>query len=33
MSYRADVIVIGGGIVGTSAAFFLRRRDRSVTLI
>ena len=33
MSNRADVIVIGGGIVGTSAAFFLRRRGRSVTLL
>ncbi|ACC75613.1 FAD-binding oxidoreductase [Paraburkholderia phymatum] len=33
MSDRADVIVIGGGIVGTSTAFFLRRRRRSVILI
>ncbi|MEX3977071.1 NAD(P)/FAD-dependent oxidoreductase [Paraburkholderia caribensis] len=33
MSDRADVIVIGGGIVGTSSAFFLRRRQRSVILL
>ncbi|MEM5338442.1 NAD(P)/FAD-dependent oxidoreductase [Paraburkholderia azotifigens] len=33
MSDRADVIVIGGGIVGTSTAFFLRRRGRSVILL
>ncbi|CAG9206682.1 FAD dependent oxidoreductase [Paraburkholderia sabiae] len=33
MSDRADVIVIGGGIVGTSTAFFLRRRRRSVILL
>ncbi|AMM16553.1 sarcosine oxidase subunit beta [Burkholderia sp. PAMC 28687] len=30
---RADVIVIGGGIMGTSTAFFLRRRNRSVILL
>src|SRR6201999_1730569 len=30
---RADVIVIGGGIVGTSTAFFLRQRNRSVILL
>jgi sarcosine oxidase, subunit beta len=29
----SDVIVVGGGIMGASAAFFLRRRHRSVTLI
>jgi sarcosine oxidase subunit beta len=28
-----DVVVIGGGLVGSSAAFFLRRRGRSVTLL
>ncbi|WP_250517310.1 FAD-binding oxidoreductase [Caballeronia sp. INDeC2] len=33
MTQRADVIVIGGGIVGTSTAFFLRRRKRSVILL
>jgi sarcosine oxidase subunit beta len=33
MNDRADVIVIGGGIVGTSTAFFLRRRQRSVILL
>lgn len=29
----ADVIVVGGGIMGTAAAFFLRRRGRSVVLL
>ncbi|CAN7360570.1 FAD-dependent oxidoreductase [Phenylobacterium sp. LjRoot225] len=29
----ADVIVIGGGIMGASAAFFLRRRGKSVILL
>jgi sarcosine oxidase subunit beta len=33
MNDRADVIVIGGGIVGTSTAFFLRRKRRSVILL
>ncbi|BCG05007.1 sarcosine oxidase subunit beta (plasmid) [Paraburkholderia sp. PGU19] len=33
MNRYADVIVIGGGIMGTSTAFFLRRRMRSVILI
>jgi sarcosine oxidase subunit beta len=32
-SKNADVIIIGGGIMGTSAAFFLRRRGHSVILI
>jgi len=30
---EADVIVIGGGIVGTTTAFFLRQRNRSVILL
>ncbi|WMY10712.1 NAD(P)/FAD-dependent oxidoreductase [Paraburkholderia phenoliruptrix] len=30
---EADVIVIGGGIMGTTTAFFLRRRNRSVILL
>lgn len=30
---RSDVIVIGGGIMGASTTFFLRRRDLSVTLL
>jgi sarcosine oxidase subunit beta len=29
----ADVIIVGGGLVGASAAFFLRRRGRSVILL
>ncbi|MEM5424599.1 NAD(P)/FAD-dependent oxidoreductase [Paraburkholderia ferrariae] len=33
MTDRADVIVIGGGIIGTSTTFFLSRRKRSVILI
>jgi len=33
MNTHSDVIVIGGGIMGTSSAFFLRRRGRSVNLI
>lgn len=28
-----DVIIVGGGIMGASAAFFLRRRGRSVALL
>jgi len=32
-SRSADVIVIGGGIMGASAAFFLRQRGRSVILL
>jgi sarcosine oxidase subunit beta len=30
---RADVLVIGGGIMGAAASFFLRRRGRSVILV
>ena len=30
---QADVIIIGGGFMGASAAFFLRQRGRSVILI
>ncbi len=29
----SDVIVVGGGIMGAAAAFFLRQRGRSVTLL
>lgn len=29
----SDVVIVGGGIMGSSAAFFLRERGRSVTLI
>ena len=29
----SDVIVVGGGIMGAAAAFFLRKRGRSVTLL
>ncbi|MFL9925401.1 FAD-binding oxidoreductase [Herbaspirillum lusitanum] len=32
-SARADVIIVGGGIMGCAAAFFLRRRGRSVILL
>ena len=32
-SLQADVVVIGGGLMGTAAAFFLRRRGRSVILL
>lgn len=30
---EADVVIIGGGLMGASAAFFLRQRGRSVTLL
>ena len=30
---RSDVLIVGGGIVGASCAFFLRRRGHSVTLV
>lgn len=30
---RSDVLVLGGGLMGTSAAFFLRRRGLAVTLL
>ena len=29
----SDVLIVGGGLVGASAGFFLRRRGRSVTLL
>lgn len=32
-SNEADVLVIGGGIMGTTTAFFLRQRNRSVILL
>ncbi|MBB3213851.1 sarcosine oxidase subunit beta [Herbaspirillum sp. Sphag1AN] len=31
--YQADVIIVGGGIMGSAAAFFLRQRGRSVILL
>lgn len=33
MTGAADVLIIGGGIMGASTAFFLRRRRRSVILL
>jgi sarcosine oxidase subunit beta len=30
---KSDVLIIGGGVMGASSAFFLRRRGQSVTLI
>lgn len=30
---RADVIVVGAGIMGSASAFFLRRRGLSVLLL
>jgi sarcosine oxidase subunit beta len=33
MNGSADVIVVGGGIMGSASAFFLRRRGRSVILL
>jgi sarcosine oxidase subunit beta len=30
---EADVIIVGGGIMGAASAFFLRRRGRSVILL
>jgi sarcosine oxidase, subunit beta len=32
-SSNADVLIVGGGIMGTSSAFFLRRRGRSAILL
>lgn len=31
--FQADVIIVGGGIMGSAAAFFLRQRGRSVILL
>ena len=31
--HAADVIIVGGGLMGASAAFFLRKRGRSVILL
>ena len=31
--FAADVVIIGGGIVGAAGAFFLRRRGISVVLL
>jgi sarcosine oxidase subunit beta len=33
MGRQADVIIVGGGIMGAATAFFLRRRGRSVILL
>src|ERR1700691_5565563 len=30
---QADVIIVGGGLMGAATAFFLRRRGRSVILL
>ncbi len=30
---RADVVVVGGGIIGVSAAYYLARKGRSVVLV
>jgi sarcosine oxidase subunit beta len=30
---RADVVIVGGGLMGAASAFFLRRRGRSVILL
>ncbi|NKJ45608.1 sarcosine oxidase subunit beta [Burkholderia sp. SG-MS1] len=33
MERAADVVIVGGGLMGASAAFFLRQRNRSVILL
>lgn len=30
---QSDVLIVGGGLMGSAAAFFLRRRGQSVTLL
>jgi sarcosine oxidase subunit beta len=30
---QSDVLIIGGGLMGAAAAFFLRQRGKSVTLL
>ncbi|WP_075792648.1 NAD(P)/FAD-dependent oxidoreductase [Massilia putida] len=32
-AHTSDVLIVGGGLMGTSTAFFLRRRGMSVTLL
>lgn len=30
---KADVVIVGGGLMGSAAAFFLRQRGQSVILL
>jgi sarcosine oxidase subunit beta len=31
--HKADVVIVGGGLMGSAAAFFLRQRGQSVILL